>query len=311
MRKIQELLSNRSVLRIGLALGLLLLLRQLWVSLGTVLRTGLPPLGGVPLALGLASGLVAQVLQASSWWMLLRSVGEEVPFVAVLRGYPRSFIARYIPGSVWAYLNRATWLRLDHNIRASTSWGCSVVETLGLVGTCLWPPLAWVVSTHAGDLALVLPLIALLVLVTLLPPVIVPRLPWFRGTFPKGIRFSTWLLVVAMDLLFWTCYGFAFLASLNATAASPSGNLFAAWWVAGLSWLAGFLIFPVPGGLGVRELAITLLLEGNRLLATPNPALVSVLFRVVWSFAELIWLGVGTLVRRSGQEVGRMGDGGG
>ena len=53
----------------------------------------------------------------------------------------------------------------------------------------------------------------------------------------------------------------------------------------------------VPGGLGIRELALTGLLIANFSPGNEAATLVSISSRLFYSLGELIWLGIGLLLK--------------
>ncbi len=89
----------------------------------------------------------------------------------------------------------------------------------------------------------------------------------------------------------------------NALLPDPANDLPTAIFVAGLSWVLGFVIVFVPAGLGIRELAISTLLTAYGALLPWQADLVAVLSRFGLIVAELAWLLVGlALFARSRRE---------
>jgi uncharacterized membrane protein YbhN (UPF0104 family) len=94
----------------------------------------------------------------------------------------------------------------------------------------------------------------------------------------------------------WVLYGAAYFLFLNALADVPSNALVASTGVNTLSFLAGYLAIPAPGGLGVRESAMTVLL--NPILPAGVAAVVAVGARL-WSIvAELGLVGLALVAHR-------------
>jgi hypothetical protein len=63
-----------------------------------------------------------------------------------------------------------------------------------------------------------------------------------------------------------------------------------------LSWIAGFIIFLTPGGLGVREGAIVFLL--NPFMPSSVAILIAIIARVWWSIAEAILILIAFMFQR-------------
>jgi uncharacterized membrane protein YbhN (UPF0104 family) len=95
----------------------------------------------------------------------------------------------------------------------------------------------------------------------------------------------------------WVLYGAAFFLFLHAFTNVPSSALVASTGVNALSFLAGYLAVPVPGGIGVRESAMTILL--NPMLPAGVAAVVAVGARL-WSIvAELGLVGLALVAHKS------------
>ena len=53
-----------------------------------------------------------------------------------------------------------------------------------------------------------------------------------------------------------------------------------------LSWVAGFLFIITPGGLGIREASIVLLLK--HVLPVPTLIIIAFYSRIVWTISEIL-----------------------
>jgi uncharacterized membrane protein YbhN (UPF0104 family) len=80
------------------------------------------------------------------------------------------------------------------------------------------------------------------------------ELPAWRGTFRDG------LALLALNLSTWLVYGTAFWLLLGSLAEMPLSTLRDAIGIHAFVFVAGYLAFVVPAGLGVREAALALLL---------------------------------------------------
>ena len=79
-----------------------------------------------------------------------------------------------------------------------------------------------------------------------------------------GVPLSTVLTVVALNVLYFALYAgmaIAFALQLDGAASSPELAQLAIAFL--LAWLAGYIIPGAPGGIGVRESALVLLLAGG------------------------------------------------
>ncbi|MDE0683809.1 MAG: lysylphosphatidylglycerol synthase domain-containing protein [Candidatus Poribacteria bacterium] len=113
--------------------------------------------------------------------------------------------------------------------------------------------------------------------------------------FQKSFRHQ-WLNIFATHLLLWCCQGFAFflfLRSLASVAWTDAGILTTCY---AFAWIAGFLSFLTPGGLGVREGLLSLLLSSY--MPISQATLVALLCRVWILSAELVLAGAAFYLRK-------------
>ncbi|HPO59070.1 MAG TPA: hypothetical protein PLV53_09520, partial [Anaerolineaceae bacterium] len=87
-------------------------------------------------------------------------------------------------------------------------------------------------------------------------------------------------------------------AAPESVPALTAGGLLKATFAFSLAWTAGFLILLVPGGLGVRELALSGLLVSLFGLTPAAGALAAILTRLIYSLAEAGWILYGLAASR-------------
>jgi hypothetical protein len=292
------------------------------------------PLGVGWLALAGLLYLAGLGFSAWYWRRLLGHLDRMPPRYATLRAYYVGHLGKYLPGKAWAVILRATLIRA-----AGTSVGVATLTTFYevlvtmasgvLVATVLFACLApsggggmgpaelWgLLRLEAPDrpigrpvlVALSLGLTALFVGV-LAPPVfnrVVGRLSLpFRdpAAKPPAVRWAHLAEGLGITAAGWLFLG----ASLAATVQGICGPDIS--WtpealarlpaVLGLSYVVGFVIIFAPGGLGVREFFLTLLLKPELLsLGTMTGeeaqgvvVLAVLLLRLLWTAAELLVAG--------------------
>jgi hypothetical protein len=236
------------------------------------------------------------------WLRLLHRLGLHPPLGSAYRAYYVSHLGKYVPGKAWAILLRAALLPgVQPGVAALTA----AYETLttmaaGALLAVLLVPWFVVGSDGLGWQALgllalagvpILPGVFNVVVVRLAKPFLdpaaaPPRFAW--STLPEGL---------AVSGAGWCWLGVSVLALLQALvpdAPAPSAG-FALRCLAynALSYVAGFLALPAPGGLGVREailqqlLAAELRAEHPEAVAAGMAALAVVVLRLVWTLADL------------------------
>ncbi|RMF40977.1 MAG: UPF0104 family protein [Planctomycetota bacterium] len=236
------------------------------------------------------------------WRKCLHSVGQRVPMLDVLWAYLYGNLGKYFPGKAMVLVLRVAELA-PHGVLKTTVTVTIFMETLTLMavggvvsGICLmvleidW---RWTLLSAGLVAATGLPTHPALL------RYILPRLQ--RGvdaqTMEQWTRQITWRLMAqgwGLLLVTWLLWG----ASLTAVLASlPVAEVTGvAWWrlwlagqaAVGLAVVLGFVSL-VPGGAGVRELVLSVVLSP---IVGPAAALSSAIWmRIVWLATELACVG--------------------
>ncbi len=239
------------------------------------------------LGLGLALAVLGMVAIALAWRPVLIALGAPaVSRATVVRWYFVGEIGKYVPGGIWTVVGRAELSRRG-GLPRSAAYGSVALSLLllELGAACVAAvalPLGGV-AHHSGAAWLV---------VLLLPVGLAVLHPKVLGASLKGIAkvthrevsltippFATMLRLLAGYVPAWLFIGtgtWAITRSLDPHA--PFGTVFAA---AIVSWIVGFLLVPVPGGVGVREGAFTALVVLPGGVAAASALLARVAFMLV------------------------------
>ena len=248
-----------------------------------------------PLWLGLALLLVlfGFVLLIEGWRRILASMGDQLHWLTAARIWTLSSLGKYVPGKVWATAGAVIMsqragasgtnaltaaLAMQGLAVASGILVCGVLgigaDRLGATGEPVLLVLAGCASL--GVLALLSPN-----LVEQINRVMPARLPRLR---PLG--FGALVAGFGTNVVAWVAYGMALVALARGSlpgVALPFGEatgIFAA------AYLAGLVAVITPGGLGVREGALVLLLTpltGSRVALA-----LAIASRVLFTVAELV-----------------------
>jgi uncharacterized membrane protein YbhN (UPF0104 family) len=267
-----------------------------------------------PAALLAAAGgyLLALTCWGGYWLRLLARQGQPVPLGPGLRAYYVSQVGKYVPGKAWTLLLRAGLVR-GYGVSLGAAILAGFYETLtamaagALLAAVLLPLVSG--SGQLGQQALVLLAVAG---VPILPGVfnrLVARLakPFRPADAPPLPRISTLTLLggLGQSLLGWAALGAGLTlivaglvpAGLSQLQSSAGLALRCTAYLA-LAYVAGFLVLPAPGGLGVRELILQQTLAAELAAAYDSPtaqglaALVALALRAVWTVAEVALAGL-------------------
>jgi glycosyltransferase 2 family protein len=303
-RKRQFVLAAR-VLFLGSALGFLgwRLAADAGGAVDAIWEIGLPVVLAAFLAA--AAGLGASGL---AWRCLLRGLGAPLDVPGTVRVFFTGQIGKYIPGTVWAYVAHAR-LGREHGIPASRTTAASVLLVLAhtatgaVVAGLVLPFASPSVFDRFGWVAWLAPLL----LVCLHPRLVLPVLRLLhrvlgRGVPPERVSGPAVLGALGWLAVTWTGYGLSMLLLLRPVIRADTEAMLAPVALGGfaLAWTVGFLaagvLLVAPAGLGVREVALLMVL-GPVVAGGGAAAAVVLLSRMVHTLADGAWALVGMGMR--------------
>jgi len=246
------------------------------------------------------------------------------PFAALLSGitgkqgafrnaftlFHLSNITRYLPGRIWGVVRllalspRFGWSKtavgssLTLHVGIETALGGLIAMSL-LFSDGMRQTATGVLETFSGHTLLLM----LAVMVSLAGFVFfIPQLAHHAKAFLKTLTpllktSSLWGSVLVSHSLLWLCQGvafFLFLRSLTPVRWGDAGFLTACF---AFAWIVGFLSFLTPGGLGIREGLLGLLLTNY--LPAKEATLAALLCRLWMLSAEILLAGTAFLLHRS------------
>ncbi len=240
-----------------------------------------------------AVGWITFILVNQLWRRVLFIMsGRDLPFWTAYRIAALSNLGKYLPGKVWAFLGMMFMLRNEgygtHLAFASTMWHQALTILTGLAFTgaiigaefTAWIPL-WVIVA-AVTLCLVF-----------LHPLVLTRLLNFglrivrRDPVDITLPFSKGLVLFVLYGLAWLLYGSSFWFLVWGLG-FPPGPFWAVTASFGAAYLIGFLALFAPGGVGVREGILVLLL--SPMYGAGVAALISVVSRLWMTALEVLQL---------------------
>lgn len=214
-------------------------------------------------------GTYAVLIQ--SWRMLLAGWGGHLTYPTAVRIWTIANLGRYLPGKVWS-ISALGVMAAAEGVSGVAAAGAAVLGTVLNIGAGF----AVAVITGARGLDGIYPglgtasgigAVLFLTGVAVLPwllPVVLDRFARWRGlpvTEQHLSRKAIWLSA-AINAASWVGYGIAF--ALFAQGVTPQISRDPVLYIAGFSasYLVGFLALFAPGGVGVRELALSGFLVG-------------------------------------------------
>ena len=285
---------------VSLAFVAVLLWRQ-WTSLDEVLAGARDFEWRVHagwLATSLVLAVADLVLMGSVWMRLFRRTGGSTSWWHGVRVWVITNFGRYIPGKVWQLGGLTAYMKARGESGAAALVSAVVFQVVTLVtGTAIAAAtvgLRWA----ADDGSLIPSLVTLMVLVGVgLHPAVLRaatrRLGGLMGEDEVEVRVRGADIAVAAFgmLLAWAVYGAGFVSLLLGIGVDwPLSEWGLATGIFAASYVVGYLALVAPGGLVVREGAMTGLLAEVAKLPIGVGALVAVAARVWLIAAELLAL---------------------
>ncbi len=264
----------------------------------------------------LASGMFAVFLlcfRAFSWRRALKGFGYKLPYPAAARIWSVSELARYLPGAIWQVIGRV-YLCKPYGIPGEIVSTSQILEVcvflfanVLIASACLlWFGQKMMMMNHSPARPW---LITALALVPTLGLLLHPKIFYTAANAilrkvgkPEIVKRLRGKKLIA--LLAWMMLGLVWQSVAVYLIVDPVLHFKSAWWwvVAGaycLAWIAGFLAFWAPGGIGVRELVFVATMQAilpHQIREKfANPAALSGLL-VLLGFLLRLWTVVGELM---------------
>ena len=255
--------------------------------------------------LAVLSILIAQFFLALALKNVVRLMKFEISMKKICLILFYSQIAKYLPGGIWGYVGRV-YLYTREGMKAKDASACVLLETIIVVLCGVFvllmlllislfffdkiPSIEWLSESCLDE-------IGILFLIVLLLFVIHPRiLNFIWGLMPAKIckykpeinyKYLSLLKPGLFMVFFWLGIGTGFWFLIRSFFGIDPYLLPITTAVYILSWIAGVIVFFIPGGLGPRE--AVLIVSLNLYLPISISAITAVAARIWWVLGELIW----------------------
>lgn len=221
-----------------------------------------------PLVAAIACGLAAMVLLGINWLMLIRDDGAPLRWRRGLNWFFVGQLGKYVPGGIWPVIGQAELARraLTPRLRAysATAWSM-VAQLLGAVATAAVAGLIAPVGTRGVPL--------LLAAGTIICFAAMAEQRIRNGTQHLAQRITkrelrlpharSFAVTTARHMPAWVLFGGVNVFAVQALNGRLDPSLVVTLiYATCVSWVAGFVIIGLPGGLGVREAVFIAMMTG-------------------------------------------------
>ncbi len=248
--------------------------------------------------------VVTFTLLTVGWVVCLRILGNASGGAAAAATWLMSNLGKYIPGKIFMFAGRVELGRRT-GVRPAVSVSAMVFEHVMLLIAAM-PWVLWLVARGLDlgvdlDLWIVAAALVLIFVVAVRPALVVATVNRLlravnRSPLTEVPKVLDSAKLLGLYSVAWAVYGAAGLAVLAAVgrggAISPGDGIAA--FVS--AWLVGFASLLTPGGLGVREGVLVLLLASA--MPTPAAIVVALVSRLSWTVVELLGVVFGTWIAR-------------
>jgi hypothetical protein len=205
------------------------------------------------------------------WRSVLHGWRQWLRLVSAARIWCLSSLGKYIPGKVWSIAGMAVMAQRE-GISGAAATGSAIIMQLISIATGTIITFALIGTTlldeqmpGASMAAIVLAIFALLAVLALTSPSLTRRIGFVVGR-PDAVQpVEPEALAAALftNFLAWGGYGLALQLLLLGTLDNVALDWSTATGAFAASYLIGYLALIVPGGVGVREGILVLLLQGR------------------------------------------------
>jgi len=254
------------------------------------------------LVVGGVAGTIAMALIGLNWLLIIRHAGAAAPWRRGMAWFFVGQLGKYVPGGIWPIVGQAELAHRDATPRgvAYSSTAMSMVATF--LGAASVAAITGLISSSGHRLA---SLALAVLLVLLLAAVAIPsvrracdrlarRVTTRELRLPDGRWFA---LLVARHLPVWLAFAGMNVFAVVALGVDVDGQLLVELiFVTCVSWMAGFVVVGVPGGIGVRETIFISMTTAS--LGAGVAVSAAVLSRIVSIAVDLLGAAVAAAVAR-------------
>lgn len=270
-----------------------------------------PSLGGFTVSL--LPYMTAYLLYATMWDVLLRALGCETSVLRSWGIFLTAQFAKYLPGNVGHHAGRVA-LSIRYGYAGARVAASMILEMLlvAVTAAILSLPLVGWLADHLAPfwergLSISLFVLAVLAVFLFLYVVLAKRFEFAARmrrwkSLVLGIGFwskrtlTMMTLCAAISLVAFVLSGMPLVLISDMPTALTASNTAAIVAIFAVSWFAGLIMPGAPAGLGVRE---AILVEGlTPIMGIDRAVSVTLMFRVLTVFADLLAFGAGLLLLR-------------
>lgn len=264
------------------------------------------------LVVGGVTGLIAMALIGANWLLILRRAGAAAPWRRGMSWFFVGQLGKYVPGGIWPIVGQAELAHRDATPRSAAYFSTAMSMVATLLAAATVAAVAGLISPSDGRL---LPSVITAVLavgfVVLAAPAarsavhdLAGRVTTRELRLPDPRRF---VLLVVQHVPVWLAFSGMNVFAVVALGADVDAPLVVELiFVTCISWMAGFVVVGVPGGIGVRETIFIAMTTAS--LGAGVAVSAAVLSRVVSIAVDLLGAALAVPIARTAPAIGPLDD---
>jgi len=212
--------------------------------------------------------IIVYLMNAYGWILIIRMINVKLGFTKGVSIFFISMFGRYIPGGIWSALSRIYLCRLEGISDSRSGMSIIMEQAYPVVSACIVFAASLLFWSDTGAIIRFLPALVLLpMFIIFLHPrsflwVVNPILSRLgRGTIKISLDWNSMLMLTGYYFLCWIISGTAFYFFICSFYPLDLYYIPILSGIYAISFVAGYVTFLTPAGLGVREGALTVLLS--------------------------------------------------
>jgi uncharacterized membrane protein YbhN (UPF0104 family) len=229
-----------------------------------------------------------------SWFLALKLFSKNIRFWQAMRTSAFAQFGKYIPGKIWTYGGRIALAKM-YGVGEAEGATALLIETVTSASSAV---IIFIISILTyGNISLPINIYFVLLLIPLSFILIHPRILVYILRFlskllrkeivQADLKFSQLLKIYLFYFSSWVVHTLGFYFITRALFPIPFNKCLGVMGAYAISWTIGFFVFLIPGGFGVREGLLTLILQN--FMPLPFATLMAVIGRFWTTIGELLF----------------------
>jgi hypothetical protein len=231
--------------------------------------------------------LVGKFLLSDITRLSLKKVNRNIPYGEAFSITSITQLGKYLPGGIWHFAGKfGIYKVMGISTKATTQ--AMIYENVWLLSSASITGIVTLLASSREVFCEYLPFICdpgiARVLMVGIPVLWIAGMYLFEKIFFRGGRAPVpdFLLILFEQLATWILFGISYWLVFPV----QSGFLLQIIGAFSLSWVAGYVAFFAPGGIGIREFLLAVILGG--FFASREVATYATVHRLIWVFIEIV-----------------------